>query len=42
MSSYTHKDILAIASLIPNISQEALTNDDLNYWYTQLKLVKKT
>ena len=42
MSSYSHKDILAITKLIPNINQDALTNDKLEYWYNQLNTQQKT
>ena len=42
MSSYTHKDILAIAKLIPTIEKDSLTNDKLDYWYDKLNTKNKT
>jgi hypothetical protein len=42
MSSYSHRDILAITKLIPNINLDALTNDKLEYWYNQLNTQQKT
>ena len=42
MKSYTFDDILAIAKLIPTINRDALTNDDLTYWYNQLNTKNRT